>query len=78
MDQITTAKRFVLQRNKDISGLSGTGVVAEGVQFSDGRVAVRWRPSKHGSGNTASWDSVEELIAIHGHEGATVIRWVDA
>lgn len=36
-------RRFVFQRNEDVSGTSGTGIVAEGVQFTDGTVAVRWR-----------------------------------
>ena len=33
---------FKLQRKVDCSGVSGTGVVAEGVEFDDGQVALRW------------------------------------
>jgi hypothetical protein len=33
---------FVLRRLVDETGVSGTGVVAEGVEFSDGTVALRW------------------------------------
>jgi hypothetical protein len=36
-------RRFELHRDTDITGVSGTGVVAEGVAFSDGVVALRWR-----------------------------------
>jgi hypothetical protein len=33
---------FTLLRNKDESGVSGTGVVLEGCVFSDGTTVVRW------------------------------------
>ena len=36
----------------------------EGVQFSDGRVAIRWLTAKR---STACWDSMEDMLAIHGH-----------
>lgn len=68
------ARMFVLYRHRDISGVSGTGVVAEGVQFSDGSVALRWpgiTPS------TAVWPNLEAVIAVHGHSGATEVRWLE-
>lgn len=68
-------RRFVLVRLADISGVSGTGIVAEGVEFSDGRVALRWTVGDHRS--TVCWDSVEAAEAIHGHGGATTITWLD-
>lgn len=67
-------RRFDLFRHRDISGVSGTGPVAEGVQFSDGTVALRW-PGADPS--TAVWPSVESVLKIHGHSGATEIRWLD-
>lgn len=67
-------RRFILQRNVDISGISGTGVVAEGVEFSDGTVAVRW--PDHG-GSTAAWPSIDGVVAVHGHSGATEVRFLD-
>lgn len=66
---------FELFRHRDISGVSGTGVVAEGVQFSDGSVALRW-PGANPS--TAVWPSIESVLRIHGHSGATEVRWLDA
>jgi hypothetical protein len=67
-------RRFQLYRHTDISHVSGIGVVAWGVQFPDGSVAVRW----HGDHpSTVAWDSVADAIAIHGHSGATEIRWMD-
>jgi hypothetical protein len=67
---------FELHRDTDVSGVSGTGVVAEGVAFSDGTVALRW---------LSDWPTsvvfhdrgVEAVEAIHGHGGATRIVWAD-
>ena len=68
-------RRFVLDRTEDISGVSGVGTVAEGVQFSDGECVIRWKTVPVAS--TAIYDSVEDMITIHGHDGATQIRWID-
>ena len=35
-------RTFELHRDTDVSGVSGTGVVAEGVEFADGTTVVRW------------------------------------
>ena len=69
-----TMRRFVLDRKEDVSGTSGVGVVAEGVQFTDGTAVLRWTV---GSRSTAIYNSVEELMEIHGHDGKTLLRWVD-
>lgn len=37
----TKPRLFTLERTIDITGISGTGIVAEGIQFSDGTVAMR-------------------------------------
>lgn len=65
---------FKLDRHHDVSGVSGTGIVAEGVVWSDGAVAMRWlgdRPS------TAAWGNLDDVVETHGHNGATEIRWLD-
>lgn len=67
-------KRFVLNREVDVSGISGTGTVAEGVQFTDGVCVIRWF-GEHQS--TVVWPGIESVEAIHGHGGATTIEWVD-
>lgn len=67
-------RRFHLQRNEDETGVSGTGVVAEGVQFTDGRCTIRWRTAR---ASTADYDSITDLEEIHGHQGRTVVVWVD-
>ncbi|MGW7685585.1 hypothetical protein ACWGID_32885 [Kribbella sp. NPDC054772] len=69
------ARRFQLHRRVDVSGVSGTGVIAEGVEWSDRTVALRWG-GKYPT--TTVWqDGVEALLAIHGHSGSTTIRWLD-
>lgn len=65
---------FVLRRHKDISGVSGLGVVAHGCEFEDGSVALRW-PGEHPS--TAVWPDIRDVEAIHGHEGTTLVEYQD-
>jgi hypothetical protein len=67
-------KRFVLQRNVDETGISGTGDIAEGVLFSDGTAVLRWLTFARSTGIYAS---IGEMETIHGHGGKTVVRWVD-
>lgn len=67
-------RNFELHRDIDVSGISGTGVVAEGVVFSDGVAVVRWIVGE--SRSTVVWDSIEDVIKIHGHNGATRIYYV--
>lgn len=68
-------KRIELHRVEDISGVSGTGKVAEGVEFSDGTVVIRWIVGRHRS--TVVWPNLAAVEAIHGHGGATVIAKID-
>lgn len=67
-------RRFVLQRDEDESGVSGTGLVAEGVVFWDGHAALRWRSNTR---STTLYDNISDLEGIHGHGGKTRIVWMD-
>ena len=67
-------RRFILQRNEDHSGVSGTGIVAEGVVFTNGYAALTWLTHL---GCHAIYHSIDVLMKIHGHEGKTVLVWVD-
>jgi hypothetical protein len=71
-----TLRRFVLERIEDVSGVSGTGTVAEGCVFSDGAVVLRWLSEWPTS---VVWHDrgVESLEAVHGHNGRTHIVWID-
>lgn len=68
-------RRFELVRHADPSGVSGTGVVASGVQFTDSTVVLRWICSRPA---TSVWDNIDDLISVHGHGGKTIIRWLDS
>jgi hypothetical protein len=67
-------RTFELVRYRDLSGVSGTGVVAEGCVFTDGSVALRWRGTNPA---TAVWPDLESVLAVHGHQGATEVRWLE-
>jgi hypothetical protein len=70
-------RRFYLDRREDVSGVSGTGAVAEGAQFSDGTCVVRWGAGLAGFATTTTHESIASVIGIHGHDGRTAIRWLD-
>ena len=68
-------RRFHLLRSIDESGISGTGRVAEGVQFSDGRCVMVWLRSGESMG---FYRDINTLLAVHGHGGKTTAVFVDA
>lgn len=68
-------RRFELHRHEDVSGVSGIGVVAQGIRFDDDSCALRWL-SQHAS--TAIYESTADIELIHGHGGLTLLVWIDA
>jgi len=64
---------FELHRSIDVSGVSGIGKVAEGVIFGDNTTVVRWLNREHPSTNI--YDSIEDVLKIHGHEGGTRVEF---
>jgi len=71
---LVKSRRFRLRREKDISGVSGTGYVAEGVEFVCGMVALSWYGSHQG---VNVYHSMRTCVELHGHDGATKVEWVD-
>ncbi|WP_261569326.1 hypothetical protein [Frankia gtarii] len=67
-------RRFELEREVDVSGVSGTGAVAFGAQAPDG-TCVLWWASEHDS--IAIYPTMETLLAIHGHGGTTRVVYID-
>ena len=61
---------FHFERREDESGVSGTGIVAQGVVFDNGWCALTWL-TEHTS--VAFYTSISEVEAIHGHNGKTRI-----
>ncbi len=67
-------KRFYLVRYEDESGVSGTGVIAEGVIFSNWHCHISWL-TKHTS--QGIYPNPDEMMNIHGHDGKTILVFVD-
>ena len=61
-------KLFHLYRTEDQSGVSGTGPVVEGVEFTNGWCALRWVTA---SSTLCFYPSLAEVQKIHGHGGKT-------
>lgn len=71
---MTEPRRFHLQRTVDVTGASGTGRVADGVQWPDGTVSIRWRGDRP---SIVFWGNIENAEHVHGHGGASRIVWDD-
>lgn len=67
-------KRFYLERTLDPVGISGTGVIAEGVMFTSGKVVMQWLTEYSSIG---IYDSVSDVLSIHGHNGTTSFVFTD-
>jgi hypothetical protein len=67
-------RRFWLVRHDEVAGVGGRGIVAEGSVWSSGQVALHWpgRPLA-----TSVWASLDELLAVHGYDGWTMVEWID-
>lgn len=63
-------KLFELHRQKDPTGVSGTGIVAQGVIFNNGWCVLNWLTAHR---SIAVYESIDEVIAIHGHDGQSHI-----
>lgn len=68
-----TGTTFTLHRRSDPSGVSGTGVVAEGWETSDGKtVVIKWLSA---TPSICIYSDVRDVERIHGHNGETQIVW---
>lgn len=71
---LESPRLFRLERDVDHTGVSGVGIVADGVLWPDGTVTLRWcgdRPS------TVNWASLDDARHVHGHGGATRFVFAD-
>lgn len=67
-------RRFELHREEDESGVSGTGLVAQAVEFDCGKVALTWISN---FGTVAVYDNLLVVKKLHGHEGKTRVVFLD-
>ncbi len=78
-------RRFELVRVEDVSGTSGTGVVATGVEYPDGAVHMQWRNEENedlvieqnGCAFKPAPTGIEATVEIHGHGGRTEVQFID-
>ncbi len=67
-------RRFELHRTEDVSGVSGIGHVADGVEWEDCSATIHWLGSRP---SWVHWDSIDDAIEIHGHGGKTEFIYLD-
>jgi hypothetical protein len=67
-------RRFEIIREEDESGVSGTGLVAQGIEFDCGKVALTWISHL---GTVAVYDNVTTVKKVHGHGGKTRLVFLD-
>ena len=68
-------RRFHLNRLDDETGISGTGIVTNGIEFNDGTVVMSWNTD---TTSLALYRNIDEVIEIHGHGGKTVVEYAPA
>ena len=74
-EKIEWPRRFALHRWYDLTGQSGTGIVAYGTVYPSGRTTLAWCCGDVPS--ISVYDSPEQVERIHGHSGHTDLVWLD-
>jgi hypothetical protein len=77
-------RTFQLIRYKDLTGVSGIGVVAVGKVLKNGQCVLKWiSKAKLADGSVRTIKTLtlhecwENVVLLHGHNGATVLKWDD-
>lgn len=68
-------RRYVFQRDADVSGVSGTGHVCEVAEFSDGHAALHWLGKWPLT--TPHPEGIKQIEQIHGHDGKSRLVPID-
>lgn len=69
-----TLRRFILVRRHDPTEVSGTGIVAEGVEYAENKMcALFWRNSESGG----IYLHIGVIREKHCHHGYTDLVWID-
>jgi hypothetical protein len=70
-------RKFTIARVNDQSGVSGTGVIAQGVLFATGDIAIQWLTPPP-DGDLQIKRSLKSFLDVHVHthpENITIITW---
>jgi hypothetical protein len=71
-------KKFTMYRPQDETGVSGTGIVAQGVVFADGQACIQWVcPPAAGDTQTKRWESFLDVHVRQHPKNFTIITWED-
>lgn len=68
---------FQVIRHKDGKGISGTGLIIDGVVLSSGKVIIEWHS---GNRSVSIFDSLNSFLAVHvkpKYEGENEFRWIE-
>lgn len=65
-------RAFYLYRQEDVSGVSGTGIVAVGVVLPSGHAVMEWCSRWP---TVTVFQTIDQVERIHGHGGRTSIGW---
>lgn len=71
VEELPWPRFFHLLRVEDETGNTGTGIVAEGVRFSDGTAALRWLSDTPSFVIYPGAGGVDAVVQVHGHGGRT-------
>jgi hypothetical protein len=72
LSEIDGPFRFLLKRARE--GLRVKVTVAWGTLYADGTCTLRWRSE---NASTAVYQNLDQLMAVHGHDGETDCVWID-
>jgi hypothetical protein len=67
-------RRFQFKRVEDETGISGTGIVAEGAVLSSDKVVVSWLTKIP---TISIYERMADAEFLHGHDGKTKTIWLD-
>jgi len=70
---------FTICRQSDETGISGTGVVVEGVEYATGQVVLHWL-TPFPKGSIAIFENIEDFKRVHVNphpSNKTLITWSD-
>ena len=67
-------RRFQFHRREDETGISGVGIVAEGVVLSSGKTVVNWLTQYP---TISIYENFADAEFLHGHDGKTEVVWFD-
>jgi len=64
---------FELVRLEDENGVSGTGIVADGVEFGDMSCVLHWTKAPR---SVSVFNSLADIMTVHGHGNTTRVRFI--